>query len=114
MREILQNIDWEEEFEKYPSDVNKKWEFFKCKFLEAEKECVPRKKVYMKGKFSKKFSIPLDMKNLKKLKKKNKIWNKIRKDLANEEEKLQYKKLRNQIRRLTRKGKKLHEKNHCK
>ena len=65
---------------------------------------------FIKGKFSKKFSIPLDEKNLKKLKKKNKMWTKIRKDLASEEEKLHYKKLRNQVRRLTRKGKKLHEK----
>ena len=53
----------------------------------------------------------LDSKNLKKLKRKNKLWSKIRRDLADEEEKLQYNRLKNQIRRLTRKGKKLYEKN---
>ena len=31
----------------------------------AEAECVPRKMVYIIGKFSKKFSVPLDSKNLK-------------------------------------------------
>ena len=55
--------------------------------------------------------MPLDSKNLRKLKRKNKLWNKIRRDLADEEEKLQYNRLKNQIRRLTRKGKKLYEKN---
>ena len=111
MNDILSGINWEEEFDKYPLDVNKKWNYFKEKFAAAEAECVPRKMVYINGKFSKKFSVPLDSKNLKKLKRKNKLWNKIRRDLADEEEKLQYNRLKNQIRRLTRKGKKLYEKN---
>ena len=110
MNDILSWINWEEEFDKYPLDVNKKWNYFKEKSAAAEAECVPRKMVYMNGKFSKKFSLSLDSKNLRKLKRKNKLWNKIRRDLADEEEKLQYNRLTNQIWRLTRKGKKLYVK----
>ena len=56
-------------------------------------------------------STPLDQKSLRKIKKKNKLWGKVRKELASVEEDLHYKKLRNQIRRLTRKSKILIEKN---
>ena len=67
------------------------------------------KKVFINGIQSKKHCIPLDSANLRKIKRKNKLWSKIRKDLASEEE-LQYKKIRNQIRRSTKKAKKLIEK----
>ena len=107
---LMGEIDWKSEFDNYPNDVNKQWEFFRSKYIEAEKKCVPHKLVYVDGKLSKKFSVPLDRTNLRKLKKKNKLWGKIRRELASEEEKLQYNKLKNQIRRLTRKGKKLLEK----
>ena len=45
--------------------------------------------VYIDGKLFKKFSVPLDRTNLRKLKKKNKLWGKIRGEPAAEEEKLQ-------------------------
>ena len=104
MRELLNNIDWEKELKKYTLNVNKKLTFFKKKFYEAEKLCMPPKLVVIKEKFFKKFSIPLDEKKMKKLKT-NKMWTKIRKDLANEAEKLHYKTLSNQVRMLTHKGK---------
>ena len=107
----LKEIDWDNEFEKYPDDIEKQWTFFKENITELESKFVPRKMVYINGKLSKKFSVPLDRQNLRKLKKKNKLWSKVRQNLANEEQKLQYNRLRNQIRRLTRKGKKLVEKN---
>ena len=53
---------------------------------------------------------PLDSTNLRKIKRKNKLWSKVRKKLASEEEKLQLKKLKNQVRRLTRKAQKIVEK----
>ena len=109
--ELMKSIDWKAEFDQYPDDINRQWDFFKSKYLEAEAQCIPKKLVYVDGKLSKKFSIPLDRANLKKIKKKNKLWSKKRKEMASEEEKLQYNKLRNQIRRLTRKGKKIMEKN---
>ena len=44
-------------------------------------------------------------------KKKNHKWSRIRKNIADEEEKLQYNRLRNQIRSLTRKSTKILERN---
>lgn len=108
--ELMGQVNWEDTFKDIPDDVNQQWELFKQKYIEAEAQCVPKKVVYIDGKLSRKFSVPLDSTNLKKLKRKNKLWSKIRKNIASEEEKLQYNKLRNQIRRMTRKGKKLMEK----
>ena len=109
MKDLL-NIDWELEFSKYPNDVEKQWSYFKTKFIKAENECVPRKIVSVNGNHSKKLSIPLNDTNLKKIKNKNALWSKMRKNLATEKQELQYRRLRNQVRRLTKKGKKLLEK----
>ena len=109
MNEILSGVDWNTEFSQYPNDVEKQWSFFINKYQEIQQIYVPRKVVLVNGKIKKKFSIPLDRKNLRNIKKKNRLWNKIRKDLASAEEKLQFNRLRNNIRRLTRKGKKLLE-----
>ena len=38
---IIDGIPWEAEMNKYPEDINKQWDFFKTKFLEAESLCVP-------------------------------------------------------------------------
>ena len=110
MLNSLKDIDWLAEFSKYPDCVEKQWVFFKHKYHEIEKTCIPRKNVFINGKISKNLSTPLDAKSISKIKKKNKIWGKIRKNLATLEEQLQYKRLRNQIRNLTRKSKKLVEK----
>ena len=110
LKNSLNEVNWEDEFNKYPDDIESQWNFFKSKLKTAEESYIPRKKVYVNGKLSKKFSLPLDKANLKKIKRKNRLWGKVRKELASEEQKLQYNRLRNQIRRLTRKGKKLIEK----
>ena len=107
----LNEIDWKSELAKHTGDVNKQWNFFKEKFQELETSYVPRKKVFLNGKLSKKFSTPLDRKSLKKIKKKNRLWSKKRLDLASIEEQLQYNKIRNQVRKLTRKSKSMIEKN---
>ena len=109
LNEILNKVDWKTEFSKYPNDVEKQWSFFKEKYQKAEQTFVPMKIFHVNGKVKKKFSIPLDRENLRKIKKKNRLWTKIRKELASVEEKLQFNRLRNRIRRLTRKGKKLLE-----
>lgn len=109
MNEELGQINWEEEFKQYPNDVNRQWTVFSTKFHELEKKYVPRKNVFINGKKSKKLSTALDRKTLRKIKRKNNLWGKIRKKIASEEEELQYKKITNQIRRLTRKAKKLTE-----
>ena len=111
IKESLNEVNWGDEFSKYPDDIESQWDFFKNKLKTAEENFIPRKNVFINGKLSKKISLPLDRANLKKIKRKNRLWGKVRKDLASEEQKLQYNRLRNQIRRLTRKGKKLIEKN---
>ena len=103
LNEVLSRVDWISEFSKYPNDVEKQWSYFKDKYEEPEKTYVPRKIVHLNRKVKKKFSIPLDRENLRKIKK-NRLWTKIRKDLASVEEKLQFNQLRNQIRRLTQKA----------
>ena len=35
--ELMGGIDWKSEFDKYPNDVNEQWEFFRSKYIEAEK-----------------------------------------------------------------------------
>ena len=105
------NVNWEEEFDKYPDDVERQWEYFNSKYNQAVSKHVPKKIMTVNGKQHKKFAIPLSEKNLKLLKKKNSLWSKMRKGLADDEHQLRYKKLTNQIRMLTRKGKRTMEKN---
>lgn len=108
---LMAEVNWEEELGKMEGDVEGQWKLFKSKYAEAEKVCVPTKKIFINGQENKKLSTRYDRATVLKMKKKNKIWGRIRKNLADEEERLQYNKLRNQIRRLTRKSKKLIEKN---
>ena len=110
MKEMFNNSGWKEKFETIPDDVEAQWKFFRDIYTKAEEECIPKKMVYINGNFSKKFSMPLDSKNLRKIKRKNRIWSKMRKKLASEEEQLEYRRLRNQVRCLTRKATKLLEK----
>ena len=107
----MRKIDWITKLNEFDGNVEEQWNFFRAHYNKIEKVCIPRKKVYINGKFSKKFSTKFDSETLKKMKKKNKIWSRIRRNLASEEEQLQYKRIRNQIRRLTRKSKKLIERN---
>ena len=112
LKNILSKHDWEN-LKQQSNDINKQWDLFKNIFLDAENQCVPRKLTYVNGKLSKKFSIPLDKKTLKtlaKIKNKNKLWGRVRKQLAEDEEKIRYNRLRNQIRGLTRKSKIIMEK----
>ena len=56
---------------------------------------------------NKKLSTPLDRNKIQKIKKKSRLWSKICMNFASVEEELQYNRQRNQIRRLTRKSKKI-------
>ena len=103
-------MEWVDKLQKYPNDINKQWEIFKNIFYEEEKKFIPRKVVYVNGVKNKKLSTPLDRKTLAKIKKKNKLWSKSRKNLASVEDELKYNRIRNQVRKLTRQGKKLMEK----
>ena len=102
MNEELKVIDWEREFDKFPEDVKKQWDIFVSKYLAIEQKYVPRKIVYINGEPSKKLSMPLNTKNLRLLKKKNRLRSRVRKNLASKEQELNYRRIKNQIRMLTR------------
>ena len=104
------DIDWQYEMNKFPNNVDKQWNYFKTKYEEAVNKYVPKKVMMINGKTSKKFTIPLSQSNLKKIKQKNRLWSKMRKNLANEEIELEYNRVRNQVRRLTRKSNKIVQK----
>ena len=44
LNEELSKIDWETELGNFPNDVNKQWEYFRNKYIEAETKFIPRKK----------------------------------------------------------------------
>ena len=104
MREIFNNSNWEEKIQEFPDDVEAQWKLFREIYSSAEKDCIPKKKVYINGVLNKKLSVPLDEKNLAKLKKKHRIWSKMRKNLSDLQQETEYRRCSNQIRALTRKG----------
>ena len=106
----LSEINWKEEMGKFENDVNGQWEFFKKSLKKIEEKFVPRKKVYLNGKLSRKLSVKFDKQTLAKRKKKNRVWSNIRKNMATEEEKLGFNRLRNQVTSLCRKAKRVVEK----
>ena len=87
MKNILFKPDWEN-LKQQSKDINKQCGLLKCIFLDAGNQCVHRKLIYVNGKLSKKFSIRLDKKTLAKIKNKNRLWGMVRKQLAEDEEKI--------------------------
>ena len=85
MREIFKSVDWDSKMNK-DLDVDEMWNNFTDIYLSAEKECIPTKIIYVDGKKSKKLSMPLDRKTLRKIKKKKKIWSSARLKMASEEQ----------------------------
>ena len=106
----MSSIDWETELGCHPENVNKQWDIFKSHYRKVEEKFIPRKKVFINGKLSKKLSVKLDRKTLALRKKKNKVWSKMRKNMATEEEKLGFKRLRNKVKSLCDKAKRAAEK----
>ena len=60
MKEKLDKVNWEAEFQKCTDGVEGMWSCFKNNLHIIENECIPRKKLFINGKSSKKFSIKLD------------------------------------------------------
>ena len=108
---IMSEFEWEEELTKHNGNVEEQWKVFRDKYYEAEKICVPQKKVFVNGQQVNRLTIKYDRATVLKMKKKTKLWSRKRRQLASEEESLQFNRLRNQISRLTKKSKKLIEKN---
>ena len=73
MKDMLKQVDCVNEMSPHCGNIDKLWEIFTEKYYKAEKECIPKKLVYINGQESKRLSTPLDKKNLRKIKKKNKL-----------------------------------------
>ena len=106
LRERL-DIDWTTYLQTDHDDIKEMWGKFILMFNQAEKEFIP-KKVVKKGK--RKFSHPIDKKTLSKCKKKYRLWKRY---LESWDAKVyeEYCRCRNQVRRLTRQGIKVYERN---
>ena len=76
------------------------------KLRQAEEQCIPKKRISQRAI---KYLVPLDVKTHAKIKRKNRLWKKflLTKDVQNYQE---FCRLRNQVRRLTRKAQKQYEK----
>ena len=102
------NIDWEYELDKFKGDV-KRCGIFSVAKSEIFKKHVSHKTISEKAR---QYSVPLDKKIREKINKKNKLWAKFKNPttINNEEVYMEYQKLRNQVRRSTRKAHKQYEK----
>ena len=102
------SIEWDTIFQEQgcEGDVEKQWAIFQEKYNTAVKQCVPVKKVKTNRKI---FTVPLDSKTLAKKRKKYKLWKRY---LETEDGQIysEYRKCSNQLRRMTRKIVKIHEK----
>ena len=106
LRERL-DIDWTTYLQTDHDDIEEMWGKFILMFNQAEKEFIPQK-VVKTGK--RKFSHPIDKKTLSKRKKKYRLWKRY---LESRDAKVyeEYCRCRNQVRRLTRQGIKVYERN---
>ena len=68
---IINDVNWDKEFSEYPDDVDKQFDYFDKVYKQAENECIPKKKVHINGRLSKKFSLSMDRKTVAKIKRKN-------------------------------------------
>ena len=100
--EDLLNIDWEAEFSNHQGDVQAQWDILMSKLRQAEEQCIPKKRISQRAR---KCPVPLDVKTRAKIKRKNRLWKKflLTKDVQNYQE---FCRLRNQVRRPTRKAQK--------
>ena len=85
------------------------WKTFSDKLEQAEERCIPQKKVFINNQLSKRHSVRLDKKSLSKIKRKNRLWERYCKTQDGEVY-LEFCRLRNQVRSITRKAKKALEK----
>ena len=114
MRDML-SINWEEELglDDQNSDVNCMWDKFRNKVKQAEDECIPRKTVCTNGNNKPaKHTTKLDRKSMSKIKRKDRLWEQYCKTRDGRVY-LDYCKSRNQVRNLTRKAKKIVERDIC-
>ena len=104
MRELLSNIDWEEELERKET-VEEKWDIFREIMENTMERCIPKLKI--KRKLLK--NVPVNNKTLSKIRRKKRLWKQYL-DSGNQRTYLKYCRARNQVRQLTRKNMKELEK----
>lgn len=98
------NIEWEERVQD-SLGVEESWSVIKSLILKTEEECVPQMKT-MKG--TRRHATPLDIELREKIKKKKRLWNKYTRT-KEETDRKSYCKIRNQVKKLVRREKKLYE-----
>jgi len=104
MREYL-DVNWKEELDDHKNTPNKQWEILQAKINEAQNLFIPTKQIGNNQKQRRQ----LDRKTIKKIRRKERIW-KLYLQTNDGETYTEYQRLRNQVRKLTRKAKKLQEK----
>ena len=111
MKRVM-DIDWKTEFEKCEDNVKEMWRVFNRKMREAEK-FIPKRTVKFNNNSSSnknKYKRPLDRKSLCRIKRKSRLWEKYC-QTNDGHVYLEYRKVSNQVRRITRKAQKVLEKN---
>ena len=91
--------EWEALFQESKDDVNKQWSIFSKIYNDAEEQCVPRK-IVRSG--IRTFHVPLDRKSLKKKRKKYHLWQRFMQTKEGEHYE-EFRRVVNQVRRITRK-----------
>ncbi len=112
MKQLIRDTDWEALLQQGQDNIDEQWEVFMDSFYSIQKQCIPMRKVgaYSQN-YNKKHCQGIDQKVFQKINHKKSLWKLIRKSEASEQQKTEYKRVRNQVRRLTRKSKKHKEKN---
>ena len=91
-------------------DIDSQWSSFREKLSEASKKYIPKIIINKDNKTKKRHNLPIKTNTKAKIKRKQRLWNKYL-QTGEERYKVEYNKLRNQVRRITRQTIKNHEKN---
>ncbi len=112
MNQMIKEINWDMLLNQNNDDVDKQWDTFTEAFNNIQSQCIPVRTVSanMQNQRKKHFT-GIDQKVLQKINHKKSLWKLIRTSKASGQQESEYKRVRNQVRRLTRKSKKMKEKN---
>ena len=106
MSEFLK-IDWDEFLGQ--KDIDSQWSSFREKLSEASEKYIPKIIINKENKTKKRHNLPIKTNTKAKIKRKQRLWNKYL-QTGEERYKVEYNKLRNQMRGITRQTKKIMKK----
>ncbi len=109
MNQLLNETQWQTQLLQHQNDINSQWNLFLQLFKDIEDQCIPSK--YIPRNQQRKNYSKVDQKVLQKIKQKKALFKLIRMSKANANHECEYRRIRNQVRMLTRKSKKIKEKN---